>query len=542
MKIVLAQQNYIIGDFASNYQKMKRAIDEAKAQQADLIVFPELAICGYPPADFLLFADFIDQCEKYISLLANECDGIAAIVGAPSKNPVQNGKRLLNSAYFLFDQKVQQVAHKTLLPNYDIFDETRYFETNSIFEPVIYKGKKIGITICEDIWDIDGLYHISPLQELSKQKIDFAINISASPFDYNHYIDRLSVLNVNANKYNIPIVYVNHVGAHTDIVFDGGSMVVNAEGEVKHRSVFFKESLDVINIEKLSELKKLTEVPGKTALINDALKLGIKDYFEKLGFKKAIVGLSGGIDSAVTLVLAAEVLGAENVKALLLPSKFSSGHSVDDSIELCENINVNYEQINIQSLVDKYYEELQSYFHGTSVGLTEENIQARVRSNLLMAFANKFNFILLNTSNKSERAVGYGTLYGDLAGGISVLGDVYKTEVYKLAEYINRNEKIIPQHIITKPPSAELKPDQKDSDTLPDYDLLDKVLHQYIELNKGPKEIIAQGFEKKLVDRILKMVNLNEWKRYQVSPVIRVSPKAFGMGRRMPIVGKYLIS
>ncbi len=539
MRIALAQLNYCIGDFEANLKKINHAIEKAINENADLIVFSELAICGYPPADFLEFDDFIDECEQHINSLLPISKKIAVVIGGPSKNQSQSGKKLYNTAYILQDGEISFTAHKTLLPNYDVFDETRYFEVNTEFGLAEVCGKKIALTICEDIWGSQNRYPNDPIDDLVKLSPDVIINISASPFDYNHFESRKEVTKETVLKCKAPLLYVNQVGANTDLVFDGGSFVMNSTGEVQQQLAFFTEEVQIFDLDKETSPKAKELAPSKTNLINNALELGIKDYFGKLGFKKAILGLSGGIDSAVTLVLATKVLGAENVEALLLPSQFSSDHSVDDSIELANNLGVPFETIKIQSLVDNYYNELSPYFKETAFGLAEENIQARVRGNLLMAFANKFNYILLNTSNKSERAVGYGTLYGDLAGGLSVLGDVYKTEVYELANYINSQKEIIPKNIITKPPSAELKPDQKDSDTLPDYDILDQVLFQYIECQKSKRQIIEMGFDKELVKRVLRMVNLNEWKRYQVSPVIRVSSKAFGIGRRMPIVANY---
>lgn len=543
MKIALAQINYHIGNFSSNLLKAKKALEKAKSQGADLIVFAELAVSGYPPRDFLEFRDFIDKCQDAVKELASHCHGIAAIIGSPSVNPEIKGKDLHNSAYFLADGKVQDVVHKTLLPNYDIFDEYRYFEPNREFRVIDFKGKRIALTICEDLWNIsnDPLYTINPMDELMVGKPDFMVNIAASPFNYSQEKVRKEILVRNTKEYKIPLFYVNHVGAQTELMFDGGSMVINSTGSIVGELDYFQEDLQIFDLEHIEKLNQIKSLPkDKIALIHDALVMGVRNYFGKLGFTKAILGLSGGIDSAVTLVVSARALGKENVHSVLMPSKFSSGHSVSDAQKLAENLGSPYDIVHIIEPYDSFIKTMDPYFHGLSFDVTEENLQARIRGVILMAMSNKFGYILLNTSNKSEAAVGYGTLYGDMNGGLSVLGDVYKTEVFKLAEYINQDQEIIPGSIITKPPSAELRPDQKDSDSLPEYDILDKILYEYIEQRKGPTEIIAMGFDENIVRKTLKLVNTNEYKRHQTPPILRVSPKAFGMGRRMPIVGKYL--
>ena len=544
MKIALAQLNFHIGNFEGNLQKMVDSIQTAKAQKADLICFSELAICGYPPRDFLEFDDFIQQAENAVHALAVHAQGIAIVVGSPTRNPVIEGKDLYNSAYFLEDQKVKYVRHKALLPTYDVFDEYRYFEPATSFEIIEFKGKRIALTICEDIWNIGNenpLYTTCPMDHLITQQPDFMINISASPFSYQNPTSRLKVVQSNVARYGIPMFYVNHCGAQTELIFDGGTVVVSANGKVYDEMAYFEEQVKVYDLEAVQKNESHTEQPKvKIDLIHRAIITGIKDYFGKLGFKKAILGLSGGIDSAVTAVLAAQALGEDNVRLILMPSQFSSDHSVNDARTLAENLGCQYDIIPIESIYKSYEEALRPHFWGQTFNVTEENLQARARGMLLMAFSNKFGNILLNTSNKSEMAVGYGTLYGDLCGGLSVLGDVYKTEVFELARYLNRDQLIIPENIINKPPSAELRPNQKDSDSLPEYDILDTILLEYIENQKGPREIIEMGYEEKLVRRILRLVNINEFKRYQTAPVLRVSPKAFGMGRRMPIVGKYL--
>jgi NAD+ synthase (glutamine-hydrolysing) len=379
------------------------------------------------------------------------------------------------------------------------------------------------------------------MDELTKQNPDFVVNIAASPFNYHQSEIRNAVITGNAVKYKVPVVYVNHIGAQTELLFDGGSMAVNSEGKVLYELDFFKEDFKIFDTNNTDVNVSLKKPVLEIELIHDALVMGLKDYFRKLGFNKAILGLSGGIDSAVTLVLAARALGSENVKAVLLPSRFSSSHSIDDAKKLAENINCDNDIISIEDSFLSIEKTLSSVFENMPSDLTEENMQARIRAVILMAMSNKFGYILLNTSNKSEAAVGYGTLYGDMCGGISVLGDMYKTQVYELADFINKDKEVIPVNSITKPPSAELRFDQKDSDSLPEYDILDKILFQYIELAKGPDEIIALGFDKAVVLKTLRLVNINEYKRYQTPPILRVSPKAFGMGRRMPIAAKYLL-
>lgn len=549
LSISIAQLDYHTGNFEYNANKIIKHILAAKAEGVDVIVFSELCVCGYPPRDFLEFTDFIDQCNEYVLKIASHCVGIAAIVGAPSINPVIEGKDLYNSAYFLADGTIQQVIHKTLLPNYDIFDEYRYFEPNTVFEVVQYKGVKLAITVCEDLWNINDnpMYTINPMDELVKQSPHVMINIAASPFNKVQAETRMQVMVDNVKKYQLPLFYVNHIGAQTQLIFDGGSLVLNASAELVDHLGFFEENRKTtilqLNNQGTTSLNKqahdLIEVPA-IARIHDALVLGIREYFTKQGFSKAILGLSGGIDSAIVLVLAAKALGNEHVKAVLLPSQFSSQHSIDDAVALADNMAVPYEIINIEQTFTALQQTLAKQFEGLPFNIAEENMQSRSRGVLLMALSNKFGYILLNTSNKSELAVGYGTLYGDMCGGLSVIGDLYKTEVYELANYINKEKELIPLNTITKEPSAELRPDQKDSDSLPDYAVLDEILKLYIEERLSPKQIIAKGFEEKEVRRVLKMVNTNEWKRIQAPPVLRVSSKSFGPGRRMPIVAKYL--
>ncbi len=559
MKIFLAQQNYHIGNFEKNTQKIIEAIHLAKSQSADLVVFSELCICGYPPRDFLYFHDFIEKCDQSIQRIKAATDGIAVLIGAPHRNEVREGKDLFNAAYFLQDGEIRQVIHKTCLPTYDVFDEDRYFEPAKEWNIIEYKGRRLAVTICEDIWNLGNnpLYRYCPMDMLMSQQPDVMINLSASPFDYTHDEDRKAAVKANVLKYQLPMFYCNAVGSQTEIVFDGTSLVFDKEANLCGRLKSFEEDYQLFTLKEDGSIEGDIIEPAQNipdadlnpaglepslniAHIYEALIMGIRDYFYKMGFSKAILGSSGGIDSAVTLALAVEALGKENVTAVLMPSQYSTGHSVEDAEKLSKKLENPYHIIPIKNIYESFLGELKPLFNDLPFNIAEENIQSRTRGNLLMAIANKFGYILLNTSNKSELATGYGTLYGDMAGGLGVLGDCYKQQVYALAKYINRNEEIIPENIIHKAPSAELRPNQKDSDSLPDYDLLDKILYQYIEQAKGPDEIKAAGFDAALTDRVLKMVNVNEYKRNQFCPIIRVSPKAFGVGRRMPIVGKYL--
>ncbi len=629
MKIFLAQQNYHIGNFEHNIAKIIEGIDKAKQAGADLVVFPELCICGYPPRDFLEFNDFINQCNAAVDTIKLHADTIGVLVGVPVRNPQKDGKDLFNAALLLYEKEIKGEIHKTLLPNYDIFDEYRYFEPAFEWNCIAFKGKKLAVIICEDIWNLgdNPLYRVTPMEMLIKQNPDVMINLSASPYNYAADTVRKSIIKAHTLKYKIPMVYCNAVGAQTEIVFDGGSLVYDTEGNMVKEMKYFEEdyyltptlsskagegakantqsqltqplrstsniaessettnpstssSLDEMELENavgnqsvsskseplqngqtphlggreantgyfysaaevghgMDTLAYLTDEKNISE-IHSALILGIRDYFTKMGFTKATLGASGGVDSALVQALAVEALGKENVHVLLMPSQYSTPHSVSDAELLSKNLGNRYDVVPITAVYDEFLSTLKPIFKDLPFSVAEENIQSRTRGNLLMALANKFGYILLNTSNKSELATGYGTLYGDMAGGLGVLGDLYKTQVFALVKYMNRNKEIIPHNIFTKAPSAELRPGQKDSDSLPEYPVLDKVLYQYIELRQGPKEIIAQGFDAALVNRILKLVNTNEYKRNQFCPILRVSNKAFGVGRRMPIVGKYL--
>jgi NAD+ synthase (glutamine-hydrolysing) len=598
MKIALAQQNYHIGNFEQNARKIIDAINWAKAQGADLVVFSELCVCGYPPRDFLEFNDFINKSYATVDAIKEHADTIGVLIGGPARNPRIEGKDLFNAVFLLHEKGIKAEIHKTLLPNYDVFDEYRYFEPAFDWQVLEFKGKKLAVTICEDIWNMgdNPLYRITPMEQLILQRPDVMINLSASPYNYAQDIVRNSIVKAHTLKYKLPMLYCNTVGSQTEIVFDGGSLVYDSGGNKVHEMKYFEEDYQVFELERLfqvnaqeedvavaqeqyagSVVKKNTvkksgspRVSTERTVVDEtvyfsatdvgvgedtvayltneknigeiyqALILGIRDYFSKMGFKKAILGSSGGIDSAVTQALGVAALGKENLRAVLMPSQYSTSHSVADAERLCRNLDNPFDVLPIKDIYESFLEELKPVFGDLPFSVAEENIQSRIRGNLLMAIANKFGYILLNTSNKSELATGYGTLYGDMAGGLGVLGDAYKVQVYALAKYINREKEIIPSNIIIKPPSAELRPGQKDSDSLPEYDILDRVLYEYIELRNGPKEIISKGFDPALVTRVLKLVNTNEYKRNQFCPIIRISCKAFGVGRRVPIVGKYL--
>ena len=559
MKISIAQQNYHIGNFEQNTDKILGAIEEAKKQGADLILFSEMSVCGYPARDFVEFNDFINKCYDSIERIKKAADTIGVLIGSPARNPNKKGKDLFNAAFFLYEQKIVAEIHKTLLPTYDVFDENRYFEPADDWKVISFKGKKLAITICEDIWNLgdNPLYRICPIDKMMDQQPDILLNLSASPFDYTHDEDRKATIKANVIKYKKPLFYCNAVGSQTEIVFDGGSFVFDKDANLCGALPMFESALQTFECNEDGSinapiLEPAARVPNKELnpaqllpelnidQVYKALVLGVKDYFNKMGFKRAIIGSSGGIDSAVTLAIACDALGKENVHAILMPSPYSSEHSVNDAVQLSKNLDNPYDIIPIKEVYESFLGTLKPIFKDLPFSLAEENIQSRSRGNILMAIANKLGYVLLNTSNKSELATGYGTLYGDMAGGLGVLGDCYKLQVYALASYINRTSEIIPQNIIDKAPSAELRPDQKDSDSLPAYELLDQILYQYIEKRADPATIKALGFDAALVDRTLKMVNTNEYKRNQFCPIIRISPKAFGVGRRVPIVAKYL--
>ena len=542
MKIGIAQINFTIGDIEENTQKIISNIHRAKEIGLDLVCFSELSVCGYIPHDLLEFESFIDKCEDALDNIRKASEDIGVLVGGPQRSFLPKGKKLYNAAFLFENQKLIDRVDKTLLPTYDIFDEYRYFEPNTTFKVLDFKGERLAITICEDLWNLgdEKLYPITPMDKLMKQNPTLMINLSASPYNYTKSEIRRERMMHNAQHYNLPLVYANQVGANTEVIFDGKSLVINEKGDIIYQLPPFEEGFQVFD----SSIKKpMNAVPACDTLpdIYDALVMGVKDYFQKSKLTKATIGVSGGIDSALVLAIAAAAIGSENVTGILMPSPYSSEGSVSDSIQLANNLGTPYHIVPISDIYHQFKNTLAPVFEGKNEDVTEENIQARTRGVILMAYSNKFGGIVLNTSNKSESAVGYTTLYGDMCGGLSVIGDLYKEQVYALSRYINTKfgREIIPESIITKAPSAELRPDQKDSDSLPPYPMLDQILYHYIEEQKSAQQIIAAGFDESVVLRIIKLVNQNEHKRFQAAPVLRISHKAFGFGRRIPIVAKY---
>lgn len=541
MKIALAQINPTVGALEKNTQKIIDNIQQAKSQHCDLLIFPEMTIIGYPPKDLLLKKNLIDKNLTLLHSLIPYTENITIIVGFVDRDQQHN---LYNAAAVISNQKIIKTYHKIHLPNYDVFDEKRYFKSGNIstnLDIFTIHNTKIGLSICEDIWIDNG-----PIQQQAKLGANLIINISASPFHAGKATIRENLIAKRAKENNIPIIYTNLVGAQDDLIFDGRSYFFNEQGQKISQGKAFEEDFiilpqkDIIfNSQQSTELQPtiITATENITKDIHDALVLGIKDYFQKNGFKKAVIGLSGGIDSALTAALAVAALGKENVLGITMPSKFSSSGSVDDSYILAKNLKIEIHTLPIKEVFNTYLNSLQPLFHNTSFNVAEENIQARIRGNYLMAISNKFGHLVLATGNKSELSVGYATLYGDMAGGLAVISDVFKTTVYELCTYINQesNLEIIPNSTITKEPSAELREDQKDSDSLPIYPILDPILQSYIEEEKSKEEIIAQGFDKITVERVIKMVDRNEYKRQQAAVGFKITPRAFGSGRRIPI-------
>jgi NAD+ synthase (glutamine-hydrolysing) len=539
MKIFLCQLNPIVGALDYNFQKILDGYKKGIEKGADLVVFPELFLIGYPPQDLVEKKEFRDTVKKYILKIAAHTNSVGLLFGAITEDDDNIGTDIHNSAILCFDGKVQFIQHKTLIPNYDVFDEMRYFDSAKEVKVFEFKGEKLGISVCEDIWnDADYWYKRrytkDPVNDLIKQGATILINISASPYSYGKRTNRKDMLASLCRNDSLPLIYCCCVAGQTELIFDGGSMCFDNNGKLVKLGKAFSEDFILFDTEQSYEEIRICESYFEEEVYN-ALVYGLRDYCKKEGFDKVVLGLSGGIDSALVTCIAADALGKDSVKAILLPSKYSSDGSINDSIQLCNNLSIDYVKIPIQKIVDTSLSEFIS--SGLSHNsITEENIQARIRGNLLMAYSNSYGNLLLSTGNKSELAVGYTTLYGDMCGGISVIGDVYKTDVYRLATYINTEKEIIPREIINKPPSAELRPNQKDQDTLPPYDILDRILKMYLEENKEEFEISDLIGNAELVKRVLKMVDDNEFKRKQAPPVLRVSQKAFGYGRRYPIV------
>lgn len=521
MIIAIPQLNYTAGDIQGNSKKMIAAIQKAKNSKADLVVFPELAVCGALPQDLLEREEFINACRMAVEEIASHCTHLAAIVGAPNLDP-ENGI-MYNSAYFIQEGEVVDGVHKNILSDYDIFCESRYFIAGEDNLPIRYKNQNIRIIFDE--------YEA----EFIDKADSFVICMGINPFSTESTSVKEHVFSSLAQKYGKNFIAVNHVGGSTSILFDGNSMAFSYKGTLIARMKEFEEDFLLLDTNKIGNLPVLPDYKeDRIALIHRAIVSGIRDYFHKHGFTKAILGLSGGIDSAIVAALAAEALGKENVTGLLMPSHFSTDHSVQDALELAHNIGMTHEIIPIKDLYDQYLHSLSPIFKDQPFNVAEENIQARIRGMLVMAMSNKFNYIALNTSNKSETAVGYGTLYGDLCGSLGTIGDVYKTDIYELARYINREAVIIPENTITKAPSAELRPGQKDQDSLPDYTTLDAILKWYIEEDLSPEKIIAKGYGRETVEKIIDLVKRNEYKRAQCPPILKISKKTFGHGRKYP--------
>lgn len=554
MKIRLKQLNPVVGDIKGNSKKIIRSLERAESDSIDLLILPEMILTGYPVQDLLEKEVFREICYKANDNIIKKTGETALLFGSLTPNNSGAGRKCFNSAILAKGGKQTGITHKTLLPTYDVFDDLRYFEPNSSFECLELDGVQLGVTICEDIWYNENevqyhYYEVNPAEELKKKGADFIINISASPFTKLKHQNRVGMLRNHAKRLHLPVLYVNQIGAQTDIVFDGDSMAINRDGKrIAYLGAFREGFSDVRFNEKSKFLENLSDsdnnkYPKKIEeRLFEAVVLGIRDYFQKTGVtEKAVIGLSGGIDSALTTVLATEALGRDNVVAITLPSKFSSEGSVTDSEKLAENLNIKLLEITIKNIVEAFDQSLESLFKETEFGVAEENLQSRIRGDLLMAYSNKFGNFLLATGNKSEYAVGFATLYGDTNGALAPIGDIYKSEVFSLARWLNEEyfkKEVISENIITKTPSAELRPDQKDTDSLPEYDTLDDILFRYIELQQS-KEKISELHKSVTVEKVISLVDRNEFKRYQAAPILKMTSKAFGTGRRWPIVQKW---
>jgi NAD+ synthase (glutamine-hydrolysing) len=543
MRILAAQINPAIGDLTGNTKRIIQSIERGRNEGADLVVFPEMALSGYPPEDFILLPHFMEAVAKKLEEIVHHSKGIAVIVGLPRYNPHKLEKTLYNSAAFIQDEKLIDFVDKILLPTYDVFDERRYFEPGEQAKIWTLGNQKIAVTICEDLWQHSGFlqstyYRRNPVLEVEEHKPTCLINISASPYSINKFSTRLNVCLSAARSLQCPVILCNQVGGNDSLIFDGYSLYVNQEGLLQCAKGFEEDEM-MIDLEKSQQLMKMER--NATQDLYRALTLGVRDYFRKSGFQKACLGLSGGIDSAVVACIAAEALGPKNVLAISMPSRYSSSESSRDAVLLVQQLGIEYRDISIEAPFESYLKILAPAFEGHPADVTEENLQARIRGMLLMSFSNKFGYLVLSTGNKSELALGYSTLYGDMCGGIAVIGDVTKKQVYDLARWINRHQEIIPKYTIDRAPSAELRPDQKDSDSLPDYELIDQVLQAYVEEHRSP-EWIAEHFNYPLpvVQSLIKRIHLNEYKRRQAPPALRISEKSFSIGRRFPIVQRWV--
>ena len=552
MKIALAQLNPTIGDITNNAQQIITAAQTSAQQNTRLLLTPELSLCGYPPRDLLLYPSFVESMSNELKAIASQLpDNIAVLVGTVETNPhaYSKGQKPLYNGMALIDGgEIKQIFHKRLLPTYDVFDEDRYFEPGYEANHFTLDDVKIGVSICEDLWNDEQFwgkrsYEVNPIEELVQLGVDVIVNLSASPYSVGKQKLREAMLHHAATSYNQPIIYVNQVGGNDDLIFDGNSVAFDREGRLISHAKGFETDLVVVELDHLKNNSKTaiqSEINSNEEIYN-ALVLGVKDYARKCGFNKAILGLSGGIDSALVAAIASHALGAENVLGVLMPSPYSSDHSISDAVDLVNNLGMKSQQIAIKGAMEAYDTILEPMFAGTEFGIAEENIQSRIRGNLLMAIANKFGYLLLSTGNKSEMAVGYCTLYGDMNGGLAVIADVPKTRVFEICRWLNKDREIIPTNIITKPPSAELKPDQKDSDSLPSYEILDDILERIICRHQSQAEIIEAGHEAETVAKVMKLLTRAEFKRRQAPPGIKITDRAFGTGWRMPIASMWSI-
>jgi len=542
MKIALAQINTTVGDFEGNLNLLKNAYQSAVKSGAELVVAPELAITGYPPRDLLLKSDFIEGNFEALGELTEGIGKVGLVVGHVARNERQTGRPASNAVSLLVEGEIVASRTKSLLPTYDVFDEDRYFEPAIENIPVEYNGHSLGLTICEDIWNDDAFwkncrYESDPVESLVEQGAQIIINVSASPWSLGKERMRREMLANLAKKINRPVVYCNAVGGNDELIFDGGSLVLGKAGDVLGSGGHFVEELMVVDLN--SESGPPPVQFDDMELLHDALVIGVRDYLGKCGFKGVVIGLSGGIDSAVTAAIAVKALGGENVRGISMPSQYSSTGSLDDSKALADNLGIQYDVIQIGDAFELMKSSLEPVFEGRPEDVTEENMQARLRGLILMAASNKFGSLVLTTGNKSELAVGYCTLYGDMCGGLAVISDVPKTMVYDLARWMNRDGEVIPHATIEKPPSAELRPDQKDEDSLPAYEVLDAILERYVVENESTNQIVEAGFDEQIVQRMARLIDLNEYKRRQAAPGLKVTSKAFGVGRRIPVAQRY---
>lgn len=553
MKIAIAQLNPTIGDLQGNADKILKVAQRAASEGVRLLLTPELSLCGYPPRDLLLHPSFVETMAQQLSQLASNLpEGLAVLVGTvePNAGAVSTGgKPLFNSVALIEKSNILKVFHKRLLPTYDVFDEDRYFEPGNEPNQFELDGVRIGVTICEDLWNDEEFwgkrtYNLNPIADLAQVGVDFTINLSASPYTVGKQKLREAMLKHGAVRFNQPLIYANQVGGNDDLIFDGASLAIDRKGELIARAVSFEEDWVVLEYDSEKQDFEKSSIAAalecKEAELWSALVLGVRDYARKCGFSKIVLGLSGGIDSSLIAAIASEAVGKDNVLGILMPSPYSSDHSIQDALALAENLGIQTQTFPIGTLMECFDHTLDPLFAGTPFGLAEENLQSRIRGTLLMAVSNKFGHLLVSTGNKSEVAVGYCTLYGDMNGGLAAIADVPKTQVYKLCEWLNRSTEIIPNNVLSKPPSAELKPDQKDQDSLPEYDVLDDILDRYLHQHQSLAEIVAAGHDAAIVERVAKLVRIAEFKRKQAPPGLKVTDRAFGTGWRMPIASRWI--